>query len=528
MSIKATDDGVNYIPLDGSTDRNAPVAVPKSTTAMLQTFLPPAGSPILLCWGPATFSATVTNQAVAVPLNPTATNPTAFDDALTYLFVESLFQPGARTEIGPTDRSSGDPLPPSGLLALVRLSLRPKFVQRMRYESYTITGLSTAAPTSVIVPPGAALQVTINTTNADAWYMVQTGTPGIPTPIPPSPPGQPTTLKLIMPKEGRLFLLLQGLIDGSATIAKTVWASDASGTNKLAVEPVEPFGPTDFRSAYFAVPGADATIPPSNVPPWSTSTGPEGHAWTAFGGYLSSISAGQSLPDPTSNDMSDLLSWLDRFFEEGGDVGPLDNSAAAATLAGPWAAAAYPRSSTPIALKPDSAGRITYYQPIEDLWGHTYRYFLRPQGRYDRLWSALSFSPGIFSPASVRGALGVIAANQCADRCPRAGRDGRGPGADQAARGAAGPLVAEARPAEPAGAVGPARGDLGGDRRQASRTGARREEPGVSQSPGIPPGGPYPDPLDGRPAGPERPEDHTRQSGHWSDRQPALLPRCTR
>ena len=119
---------------------------------------------------------------------------------------------------------------------------------------------------------------------------------------------------------------------------------------------------------------------------------------------------------PERADLSALLSWLDRFFQEGGDIVPTDHATAAATGAGPWVASAYLRSVTPIALTPDSAGRLTYFHQIPDLWGHTYRYYLRPQGRYDLIWESLSKSSRLFC-----NSLGDIAKEQAKIERPAAG-----------------------------------------------------------------------------------------------------------
>ena len=430
LNINAQDDAVSYLLLDGTGDPTSPVAVPKGTTATIKSVLPPPGSPLLLFWG---------NATVADPTNAVtpALSPPKFDEALKYLFVESLFQPGARTEIGPDDLSSGQPAPAGGLLALVRLSLRPKLKQRMRYQSFEITGLAPGTTTPLILTPGSPLKVTITTANAEASYMIQTGTPGIPNPVPPGS----TTIEPIMPKEGRLVLSLRGAFDASATIA-TVTASDLAG-KPLTVSTPRAFAPTDWQSAYFAV---------SPAAPWAKSGGPEQVGWDALQAHLKKVRADLVLPDQTTpNDLSAMLSWLDRFFEEGGDVALNGGTTATATGDGPWVASAYPRAATPIALTPDRAGRITYYQPIEDLWGHTFRYFLRPQGRYDLLWASLSRSARVFDAAR-----GVIAAQQALIDAPEPG------GMDVALeriRPLAAPLVLSSRrldqPGPPGQAVSP-------------------------------------------------------------------------
>jgi hypothetical protein len=412
LNVAAVDDQVRYILLDGTADpTKSPVAVPKGTTVQVTTIVPPLGSPALLCWG----TANVSDPSGTVTLDPGTTNPTAFDDASKYLFVESLFQPGARTDIGPDDHTAGDAVKATGLLALTRLSLRPRLKQRMRYQAVLVTGTpqNAALPTT---QPGSPIRIEIKTTNSDAWYMIQSGTPGLPTSLPQGT----TTIVPIMPKEGIIGILFQGVFDGTPTIA-TVKATDPSGQPQptpLVVEANENFAPTDWRARYFAIPSAQD--PNDNkAAPWAVNVVPddEKKAWSNFGTHLARINPDLTLPQPSQDDMAPLLSWLDRFFQEGGDVSPIGdgdpNSAAtkaaaaapAATPDGPWVSSAYPRAATPIALTPDAAGRITYYRIIEDQWGHTFRFLLRPQGRYDRLWETLSHAPGVFNKA--RGTIAL-------------------------------------------------------------------------------------------------------------------------
>ncbi|MEI7462465.1 MAG: hypothetical protein WCK15_23960, partial [Pirellula sp.] len=65
--------------------------------------------------------------------------------------------------------------------------------------------------------------------------------------------------------------------------------------------------------------------------------------------------------------------------------------------AGPWLAMAYPRSLAVTAIAPnEETGLLEYCQPVEDLYAHAWRYFIRPSGRYDALWSSVGQSHTLF------------------------------------------------------------------------------------------------------------------------------------
>jgi hypothetical protein len=368
LTITPSADGVSFLAPASSPD-GAFTAVPNGAPATITTVTTTGSSPLLLVVGDAVV------QMSPAPNRTTASAPPLFGDLLTFLHVEHLFQPGARTVIGPRDDSFVDGVPAAGLLALARLSLRPKVRQRMFYQAITVTG----------VDPGTPCLVTLTPLAADASFLVKTGTPGIPTPLPTA-----LTIQPIMPKEGRLVVLLRGKA-GPASVA-TVTATKPDKTPIAASVPPTTFQPTEWQAAYF-------TVPPEA--PWAkVATDDEAIQWAQFSRYLAKVRADLTLPDPGtpagSNDLASLLSWLDRFFEEGGGIEPSTTADAVSTADGPWVVSAYPRAATPIALTPDAAGRITYFHPIEDLWGHTYRYLLRPQGRYDRLWAALGQSGRVF------------------------------------------------------------------------------------------------------------------------------------
>jgi hypothetical protein len=154
--------------------------------------------------------------------------------------------------------------------------------------------------------------------------------------------------------------------------------------------------PTDWPAANF---------PFQEAAPWAGGTNPltaATHAWTRFRRYVRlaepTISHGEMNPAPAQDDdtgkrnLAALLSWQTRFFLHGGDIAPNDGATVVGTDSHHWIASGYPRAASPMPLTPDAAGRITGFRPIEDLWAHAYRYFVRPRGRYELLWEDLGRS----------------------------------------------------------------------------------------------------------------------------------------
>jgi len=114
--------------------------------------------------------------------------------------------------------------------------------------------------------------------------------------------------------------------------------------------------------------------------------------------------------------LPDVLTWTQRFFDAGGDMGPEADELPEPdeapetdelpeteqrlfmTAAGPWVATAYPRAATPSFVAPDDDGRLTYVHLIEDKWAHAYRYYVQPYARYDALWRGLLADGELFGP----------------------------------------------------------------------------------------------------------------------------------
>lgn len=309
----------------------------------------------------------------------------AFQNFKPYLHVEFLFQPGDHTELGPNRRST-NPEPPrySSLLALARLTLRPTVVQRLKY---LLAGIDAGSPSTLVA--GEHIRFKIESTSDEVEYLLQTGDIGVPNKL--VFPADAAEFDCVIPPSGKLRVLVRAPMDVNPTFS----AIRVSNNSSVAVTQ-QPLQPTDWESISM-VPSVDA--------PWSSKTdnflGDGGQtpkrAWEIFKLYVKKIQAGVPVPDADPVAMPLVLSWLNRFFNEGGDIDPVP--AIAHTGPGPWVTSAYPRSSTPVALTPDDAGRIKYYHLIQDRWRHVHRYYIRPQGRYDLIWATINRSARIFQQA---------------------------------------------------------------------------------------------------------------------------------
>jgi hypothetical protein len=127
--------------------------------------------------------------------------------------------------------------------------------------------------------------------------------------------------------------------------------------------------------------------------------------WERLRRYVESLSStdpalpeAQKIRVPTSGSeltrvLPDVLAWAQRFFDH---TGRMDGLTVARAPQGPWFATAYPRVGTPAHASPDASGRLTYDHIIEAPWAHSYRFYLRPYGRYDLLWDSLRQSPRLY------------------------------------------------------------------------------------------------------------------------------------
>ena len=250
------------------------------------------------------------------------------DNVFKHLSVDYLIQSGRRTELGVDSGSnqgsgqqSGGTIDANALLASIRLSLRPTVKQRMWYQSVTVTG----------VEPSTWFRLKLKPSGGEASYLIQSGTPEPAAPLYDSSGPKDTDSIVQMPKEGSLVILLRGKLGVGTTIAQVEAETLDQPPKPLNVQAPVAFPPLDWRAAYF-------TSPPEA--PWESSE------WANFQTYMSSIRSDLKVPDfpkADKNDLAALLTWLERFFEDGGDLASNDGTAGAATGKGPWISAAYLR-----------------------------------------------------------------------------------------------------------------------------------------------------------------------------------------
>ncbi|HEX6183215.1 MAG TPA: hypothetical protein VFZ44_04830 [Pyrinomonadaceae bacterium] len=317
-----------------------------------------------------------------------------------HIYVEHLFQPARSTRLDDESglASEGD------LLAFIQLSLRPAVRQALYYRRFEVgTGKG-----------GRRIRLTVNPGDAPCTLIEQTGTAA---PI-ELPPGVPFGKDVRLPQSGFTVLLIRSVKPEGVTVdaealkepGETAAPSPGDSTPPPPDEVFktsQPMHPSEWPAAVFAPP---PTPWPRELPQTSVDVKVK-EEWARFRRYLLRMNPAEagSAGDPKiefpkdENGVVALLSWLNRFFEAGGDDRSKDDDpAASGTLAGPWVAAAYPRAVSPVGVAPDAAGRLKFYQPIEDQWAHVYRYFIVPHGRYDRLWQALAQSTALFPAPAAR------------------------------------------------------------------------------------------------------------------------------
>ncbi|HYE17542.1 MAG TPA: hypothetical protein VEA69_03805 [Tepidisphaeraceae bacterium] len=341
------------------------------------------GAMVIEVWGATEATKPQVTASTGVTVGELGEDLPARRDAAGHFHLEHLFQPGRRTAIAPAEDAPAGPAEFDATLSLVQLSLRPAVRQALRYNVRTATGLV----------PGTPVTVTVEVTGAPARnfasYVHATGAPA-------EPRGFPSDKFVVMlpaSREGELVIVLRAVDPSDAVIKLTGTRRDGSADVAVPFEAGKFRAPTDDVSTYFAV-------DPDAVLPAATETA-AGAAWARFERLLRTAepAVAPSLPitkDPQSGwpqSAFRLLAWLDRFFGSGGDVQPVaDGSAFARTPAVNWIATGYPRAAWPLPLTPDRAGRLTYFRPVEDLWAHAYRYYVRPRGRYELLWEEIGRS----------------------------------------------------------------------------------------------------------------------------------------
>jgi hypothetical protein len=331
-----------------------------------------------------------------------------------FLHVEYLFQPAKSTRVesdekfGPSDPPGTSP---ADLLAIVQLSLRPAAIPWAGYAQATVEQQKSTKPNN---PPFTAGKLNITVTGdkngPTVGLVIQSDTDierrqlsadnqgGV---------GKLTTIPFVLPATGKANLYFR--IPAPLNIASVAVGIDwTAHTNLIPVDSIpsttlvpQSADLTTPVSTYFLA-DVDTVKAASSAVDTTPGGPPEGRTWSLLVAYVggmngSSPSAPRNIElPPAVNDPQDqgaeLLAWLDRFFLQGGDA----NKNLNATGDGPWAATAYLRAISPIAVTPDPiTGVLDYFHPVEDPYAHAYRYFFRPLGRYDRLWESVAQAPSL-------------------------------------------------------------------------------------------------------------------------------------
>jgi hypothetical protein len=309
------------------------------------------------------------------------------EGVMDHLFVEILFQPGRSIQL---EQAQAEP---DALLGIVQVSLRPIPSQYLTYYRLEISG-----------PPGQKVNIDI------ALKDKQSGKQSISLVNQADrnrgqidlevPSGKSVQRSIILPLNGQTTLLFRSLVEltVAAEIASAATGMGGGGTS-LEVGDLEEFEPISEFSTYFRVPDklADAFSDKHN------QNG--GEQWELFRRYAQALNrkkeAGDRIQVPQGKEdietiMPDFVAWSDRFFAACGLP-----EAPSETPSRPWLATAYPRAGSPAYATPDKNGRLRYDHLYEDRWAHTYRYYIRPYGRYDLLWGSLRASLSLFRRGEV-------------------------------------------------------------------------------------------------------------------------------
>ncbi|MCA9886037.1 MAG: hypothetical protein KC708_23845, partial [Anaerolineae bacterium] len=356
------------------------------------------------------------------------------DQWLEHLFVELLVQPGKSVSL--EDQTA---LQTSSLLSVTQISLRPKIIQYLEYSLLKITGkpgaqidvvfsrlsgsvslVNLAEPERgqinidpdidpyvwpLVLPNDGSAAIAMRSEKGfDLFTKGTSQTAKIDVRVPLKGPlanQRPAVFKQFFeysdsPVPSVKLLQPMSNIGNQVTELKEIFSPDDDYIFDLLIGPMVAFEASDEFSTYFQTP---------DLSPAFASTGTMSEQWLAFKRYAEALNGSQSnnrIVVPTLKDeieaiLPDYLSWAQRFFDAGPPVALIEEDATSSTQAtGPWIASAYPRASSPAYASPDENGRIQYDRLISDKWAHTYRYYVRPYGRYDLLWRSLRQSSTLF------------------------------------------------------------------------------------------------------------------------------------
>ncbi len=335
------------------------------------------------------------------------------DEIEKHLFIEYLFKPSRSTRLEKNKAVVPDA---NDLLSLVQVSLRPVAKQVYKYRSYKIT--KRVNENGDVFPETRdkkTLNLKFKWTKPASGKLVEVTRDNAAIIV--DAPAESTndkphsvTVEARFPAEGEIRFILH------CTEPAAGPPTEGINTELYDVEETV-VRLTDWQSQYFDAP----------VEEWKErfkNQSDEAKHWQRLACYLIRVNPpGESslVPPPAENtqDVLNIMKWVDRFFTASADFATSSSDDALHTKNGINIASAYPRVMSPTSLSPDAAGRLTYYHRIEDGWAHVYRYYFLPQHRYDKLFETLANSAELFpeekpklnwfkAPAPGSGGLDVV------------------------------------------------------------------------------------------------------------------------
>jgi len=329
-----------------------------------------------------------------------------------FLFVECLYQPAKATRPAPDEskRIDGDVLPEE-MLAVVQLSMRPKVEPIYQYTRYEF----------IAVPDGPNLFVSFTAPTPKTAAIVKGFQSDEQFDVSPHGGNPQTTMQVEKPAGSKLVVLCRYPVGTARTTLKGALAIDATGKPAPFTRPdgsvVAPFDPTVITD--FDATDNDSTLFSSSIESIAGDLAAVDKRYRFLRDAIEALNLREipksaltlQMPDDlTKKDQNpsgvEVLAWLQRFFDHGANTKGNFND-------GPWLAHAYPRSLAIAAIAPHpETGVLEYCQPIEDLYAHTTRYFIRPSSRYDAIWSSVGQSHTLFRDRDGNVDLAAIAANR--------------------------------------------------------------------------------------------------------------------
>jgi hypothetical protein len=350
-----------------------------------------------------------------------------------HLFIELLFQPGkiVQLETGIVKSDS--------LLAITQVSLRPVVQSYLKYSEVKLSGVA-----------GQIINLEIKLSENNSCSIInQSDLASGQVEIPAQTSKQTIPQQITLPFNGQTTILLRSQEIPNVTqvvllqkaparqsLPKDYFTYQPSGPKRLiikeafyaltelkqqekmqvlqsALKPVDriqvqlsgfevrEFLATDNRSSYFNTPLEDLKNKVTQqvnellAKAKSREECPLAWEWLKFKHYAEAtynpdLNVAQFTvpvdPKEIKKILPDFLLWTQRFFDASDAVASLSKNK-------PWLVTAYPRTTATAYSTPDSNGSLTYDHLLEDKWGHNYRYYIQPSGRYDLLWQSLSKSP---------------------------------------------------------------------------------------------------------------------------------------